>query len=65
MYCVLFLALDLLYKFQEGPYAALSGVWSTIDYLQNLGCENIDLILEYSKWVLNKNTDDGIKVKKD
>ena len=56
------LALDMLHKFHKGPYTVLSGVWPTIDYLQNLGCDNIDLILKYSEWVLRESPDDGIKV---
>lgn len=52
----------MLHKFHKGPYTVLSGVWPTIDYLQNLGCDNIDLILKYSEWVLRESPDDGIKV---
>ena len=45
-------ALQLLSQFSRGPSGPLSGVWPTIGYLQNLGPESIDLILEYSKWVI-------------
>jgi hypothetical protein len=30
----------------------LSGVDPTITYLQNLGAKHLDLILDYSKWVI-------------
>lgn len=52
----------MLHSFHGGPNSSLSGVWPTIDYLQNLGSENIELILKYSEWVLQESPDDGIKV---
>ncbi|XP_019851602.1 PREDICTED: vam6/Vps39-like protein [Amphimedon queenslandica] len=56
------LALTMLHSFHGGPNSSLSGVWPTIDYLQNLGSENIELILKYSEWVLQESPDDGIKI---
>ena len=58
----IYLALELLHQFHKGPTGPLSGVWPTIDYLQNLTKDHIDLILKYSKWVLKLNPDEGIKV---
>ena len=55
-------ALDLLSQFHKGPTTALSGVLPTIEYLQNLGTDNLDLVLSYSKWVLAENADDGLRV---
>ena len=55
-------ALELLTQFHKGPAVALSGVWPTIEYLQNLGTDNLDLILSYSRWVLQENPDDGLRV---
>lgn len=43
-------ALTCLYSFNDsGP---LKGVWPTIDYLQDLGPDYMDLILNYSEWVI-------------
>ena len=55
-------ALDLLSQLHKGPTGPLSGVSPTIDYLQNLGKENLDLVLSYSKWVLAESPDDGLRV---
>ena len=46
----------MLKQFSKGPVSALSDVWPTIGYLQNLRGEHIDLILEYSKWVIKVTT---------
>lgn len=43
----------------EGP---LRGTFSTIMYLQRLGLEHFELILEYSKWVLRANPEEGMQV---
>ena len=56
------LALDLLFQFRKGPTALLSGVWPTIDYLQNLSVDDMSLILMYSEWVLRDSPEEGIKV---
>ena len=47
----------MLKQFSKGPVSALSGVWPTISYLQNLRGEHIDLILEFSKWIIKVSTD--------
>ena len=62
IYCFSCVALSLLSKFKKGPFPHLAGVWPTIDYLQNLSREEITLILEYSKWVLDKEPIEGLKV---
>ena len=56
------LALDLLFQFRKGPTTLLSGVWPTIDYLQNLSVDDMSLILKYSDWVLRDSPEEGIKV---
>jgi hypothetical protein len=50
-------ALQMLKQFSKGPVSALSDVWPTISYLQNLRGEHIDLVLEYSKWIIKVSTD--------
>ncbi|CAO3677740.1 unnamed protein product [Rhizopus microsporus] len=55
-------ALDLLQKLgnqQDGP---LRGVLPTIRYLQRLGIEHFELVLEYSRWVLEKDPKHGMDI---
>ena len=47
-------ALELLQRHSDIP--------AIIDYLQNLSSEYIDIILEFSKHVLERNQEDGIKI---
>ena len=47
----------MLKQFSKGPVSALTGVWPTIGYLQNLRGEHIDLVLEYSKWIIKVSID--------
>ncbi len=55
-------ALSLLTKFRKGPFPQLAGVWPTIDYLQNLLKDEMKLIFEFSKWVLDQEPVEGLKV---
>ena len=41
---------------------ALQGVDATVDYLQQLGPEYIDLILEFSRWVLKADKAAGFAI---
>ncbi|KAI7874387.1 hypothetical protein K492DRAFT_137936 [Lichtheimia hyalospora FSU 10163] len=50
---------DLLGQQSEGP---LRGVLPTIRYLQRLGLEQFDLVLKYSKWVLEKDAAYGMDI---
>lgn len=58
----LFSALDLLTQFHKGPTSELSGVLPTIEYLQNIGKDDMELVLQYSKWVLRENPNEGLRV---
>lgn len=55
-------ALELLYKQSKKPDSVLSGHERTIQYLQNLGYEYLDLIFEYAEWVLRDYPEDGLKI---
>ncbi|BES93929.1 Vacuolar sorting protein 39 domain 1 [Nesidiocoris tenuis] len=55
-------ALDLLEKQASCEDSPLWGVEPTIQYLQSLGSEYIELILRYAGWVLESHPEDGIKI---
>ena len=55
-------ALELLRKHSEEENSPLSGHTETIKYLQKLGPDHIDLILEFALWVILDNPDDGITI---
>jgi hypothetical protein len=40
----------------------LHGHYQTMEYLQRLGPQHIELILEFSKWVINEDADDGFLI---
>lgn len=46
-------------KQPDGP---LRGVLPTIRYLQKLGLDHFDLVLQYSRWVLEKDPKHGMDV---
>jgi hypothetical protein len=50
---------DRLGKQSDGP---LRGVLPTIRYLQKLGLDHFELVLHYSKWVLEKDPKHGMDV---
>lgn len=55
-------ALDLLYKQSTKANSVLSNHERTIQYLQNLGHQHLDLIFEYGSWVLKSYPEDGLKI---
>ncbi|CAG8539118.1 8928_t:CDS:10, partial [Acaulospora morrowiae] len=54
-------SLELLKKLgqSEGP---MSGTFHTILYLQRLGVEHFDLMLEYAKWVMDTDPERGMDI---
>ena len=52
----------MLLRQSRRPSSPLRGHDTTVQYLQRLGPEHIDLILEFSEWVLNEAPEDGIRV---
>lgn len=55
-------ALNLLMKQAVRPDSPLKGHERTVQYLQHLGAEHLDLIFEYAEWVLKKHPEDGLKI---
>ncbi|XP_050430213.1 vam6/Vps39-like protein isoform X2 [Adelges cooleyi] len=55
-------ALELLQKQSENSDSNLRGPERTIQYLQNIGSNNIDIILQFSDWVLNKYPEEGLNI---
>ncbi|XP_074662539.1 vam6/Vps39-like protein isoform X2 [Tubulanus polymorphus] len=55
-------ALELLLKHSCKPTSSLEGHERTIQYLQQLGPEYIELIFEYARWVIQSKPNDGIKI---
>ncbi|KAK4324087.1 hypothetical protein Pmani_005270 [Petrolisthes manimaculis] len=55
-------ALNLLHRHSRKPESPLTGHHHTVSYLQQLGSEHIDLIFEYSGWVLQSHPEDGLKI---
>ncbi|KAK7506799.1 hypothetical protein BaRGS_00001650, partial [Batillaria attramentaria] len=55
-------ALNLLMKQAMRPDSPLKGHERTVQYLQHLGAEHLDLIFEYAEWVLKKHPEDGLKI---
>ncbi|CAG5133152.1 unnamed protein product, partial [Candidula unifasciata] len=55
-------ALNLLMKQAARPESPLKGHERTIQYLQHLGPDYIDLIFEYAEWVLKQFPEDGLKI---
>ncbi|KAI9281130.1 CNH domain-containing protein [Sporodiniella umbellata] len=55
-------ALDLLKKLEDQTDGPLRGVSSTIRYLQKLGADQFDLVLKYSRWVLEKDPKNGMDI---
>lgn len=54
-------ALELLQRnaARAGP---LNGIGPTVDYLQKLGPEHLDLMLDFSRWVLQNNAREALNV---
>ncbi|ORY95714.1 CNH domain-domain-containing protein [Syncephalastrum racemosum] len=55
-------ALDLLAKLGQQNEGTLRGVVPTIRYLQRLGPEHFELVLKYSRWVLEKDPKHGMDI---
>ncbi|XP_060871879.1 vam6/Vps39-like protein [Metopolophium dirhodum] len=55
-------ALELLQKQSDDSDSNLKGPERTIQYLQNIGSNNIDIILQFSDWVLNKYPEEGLTI---
>ncbi|KAK7104918.1 vam6/Vps39-like protein [Littorina saxatilis] len=55
-------ALSLLMKQAVRPDSPLKGHERTVQYLQHLGAEHLDLIFEYAEWVLQRHPEDGLKI---
>ena len=55
-------ALELLRTQSTEKESPLSGHARTVTYLQNLGPDHIDLILEFSLWVITDSPDDGFAI---
>ncbi|KJE91752.1 vesicle fusion protein, variant [Capsaspora owczarzaki ATCC 30864] len=55
-------ALELLFREAQNPASALRGHMRTVNYLQKLGAEHLDLILEFSRWVLLLAPEDGLRI---
>ncbi|KAI8993253.1 CNH domain-containing protein [Pilobolus umbonatus] len=55
-------ALDLLERLGKQSDGPLRGVSHSIRYLQKLGLEHFDLVLNYSRWVLEKDPKQGMDI---
>ncbi|KAI9478472.1 MAG: CNH domain-containing protein [Benjaminiella poitrasii] len=55
-------ALDLLEKLGKQSDGPLRGVSPTIRYLQKLGLDHFDLVLQYSRWILEKDPEHGMDI---
>ncbi|XP_053393314.1 vam6/Vps39-like protein [Mercenaria mercenaria] len=55
-------ALNLLMKQAARPKSLLQGCDRTVQYLQHLGPDHIDLIFEYADWVIKQYPEDGLKI---
>eukprot|EP00761_Pharyngomonas_kirbyi_P000691 gb/GECH01000691.1/.p1 GENE.gb/GECH01000691.1/~~gb/GECH01000691.1/.p1 ORF type:complete len:893 (+),score=200.11 gb/GECH01000691.1/:1-2679(+) len=55
-------ALDLLKTMGMNDEEPLAGVSHTVKYLQDLGPEHSDLIIEYSEWVLKHDANQGLEI---
>lgn len=55
-------ALELLEKHAKENDSSLKGTERTIQYLQHLGKDNMDLILKFAGWVLNEDPEQGLRI---
>ncbi|XP_057329506.1 vam6/Vps39-like protein isoform X1 [Microplitis mediator] len=55
-------ALELLEKQSKQSDSSLRGTERTIQYLQHLGKDHMDLILKFSGWVLEQDPDQGLRI---
>ncbi|KAG8034753.1 hypothetical protein G9C98_007829, partial [Cotesia typhae] len=55
-------ALELLEKQSKQNDSCLRGTERTIQYLQHLGKEHMDLILKFSGWILEQDPEQGLRI---
>ncbi|XP_015109474.1 vam6/Vps39-like protein [Diachasma alloeum] len=55
-------ALELLEKQSKQSDSSLRGTERTIQYLQHLGKEHVELILKFSGWVLEQDPEQGLRI---
>ena len=55
-------ALELLEKHAKENDSSLKGIRRTIQYLQHLGKDHMDLILKFAGWVLNEDPEQGLRI---
>ncbi|XP_063978335.1 vam6/Vps39-like protein isoform X3 [Diachasmimorpha longicaudata] len=55
-------ALELLEKQSKQSDSSLKGTERTIQYLQHLGKEHVELILKFSGWVLEQDPEQGLRI---
>ncbi|GLV35804.1 Vacuolar protein sorting 39 [Carabus blaptoides fortunei] len=55
-------ALELLQKQSQQMDSSLRGLDRSIQYLQHLGTEYINLIFEFAGWILDLNPEEGLKI---
>lgn len=55
-------ALQLLKEQSKQPDSSLEGYRDTKKYLQQLGAEHIDLIFNFSDWILKEHPEEGLKI---
>ncbi|CAL1543565.1 unnamed protein product [Lymnaea stagnalis] len=55
-------ALSTLMKQAARPESPLKGHERTVQYLQHLGKDHLQLIFEYAEWVLKQYPEDGLKI---
>ncbi|XP_076345716.1 vam6/Vps39-like protein [Tachypleus tridentatus] len=55
-------ALELLMRQARKPDSPLKGHERTIQYLQHLGAEHLELIFEFASWVLKESPENGLKI---
>lgn len=55
-------ALELLEKHAKENDSSLKGTERTIQYLQHLGKDHMDLILKFAGWVLTEDPEQGLRI---
>ncbi|XP_066588589.1 vam6/Vps39-like protein [Prorops nasuta] len=55
-------ALELLEKHSKENDSSLKGTEMTIQYLQRLGKDHMDLILKFAGWVLEEDPEEGLRI---
>ncbi|KAK2588320.1 hypothetical protein KPH14_004337 [Odynerus spinipes] len=55
-------ALELLEKHAKENDSSLKGTERTIQYLQHLGKDHMDLILKFASWVLEEDPEQGLRI---